>query len=245
LVVKDKLERPDEMIVYANWISSFKEYQLAGEKIQAGIELPEKCPRCQGLEVFWRHGKYQRRVREKDGESVPVKIYRYICKVCAQTVSCLYGFLAAYRQYAVSVVAEAVEAYATKATTYRELSWAADAAKSAEVSTIFCWVRDLSRQAEQLLPAIQKEMPLDLLWQEKEAEIPACLNACKAKSEGKKEMLHQLAELVALTARWFGAGQGLICLHEYMVAKAETCQSIMSGHKLRLSAPQKMKHLSF
>jgi transposase-like protein len=233
------------MIVYANWISSFKEYQLAGENIQAGIELPEKCPRCKGLEVFWRHGKYQRRVREKDGQAVPVKIYRYICKVCAQTVSCLYGFLAAYRQYAVSVVAEAVEAYATKATTYRELSWAAEAAKSAEVSTIFRWVRDLTRQAEQLLPAIQKEMPVDLLWQENEAEIPACVNAGKAKGSDKEKMLHQLAEMVALAVRWLGARQPLICLHEYMVAKAETCLSIMSGHKLRLSAPQKMKHLNF
>ena len=115
------------MIVYAKGISSLKEYEK--DKARQEASPPAECPRCRLADVFWRHGSYLRQVREW-AEKAAVKIYRYICKECSLTLSCLYGFVVAYRRCSAKMVTEATEGYATEPASYRELAWSKESEAS-------------------------------------------------------------------------------------------------------------------
>ncbi len=233
------------MIVYVNWFSSFKDYRqgLDEEKIRG--ELPANCPKCGQSKSFWKHGGYERQVKMPGNEKLPIQILRFICRTCSLTISCLYKFLVAYRHYAASVVATVVETYAREMTSYRELAWS-QADGSACFASGFRWVSEMSRKSESLLGMVQREMVVTNLWQQDLPVEIACPNAGKAASEEKRICLDKLASVVATARHWFARAQKpLICLQEHMVAQAETCLSIMSAHKLRMSAPHNMQHLYF
>jgi hypothetical protein len=232
------------MIVYVNCISSFKDYGQGVDERKIREELPEICPQCKERQPFWKHGRYNRQVKVP-GDETRVEILRFICKWCSLTISCLYKFLVAYRHYASEAVAVFVERYAQEMTSYRELAWS-QAEPSACTATAYRWIAETSRKSEQLLTLMQKEMVAADLWQEDLPVQIACPNAGKAANTTKRLCLDKLASVVATGKQWFGFARSAInCLHEYMVAKAETCLSILSGHKQMLSAPQKMQHLNF
>lgn len=101
-------------------------------------------------------------------------------------------------------------------------------------------------KTELLLNMMQREMVMTGVWQEDLPVELACPNAGKAASGEKSRSLDKLAGLVETAGKWLGnIPSAVICLHEHMALEAETCLSIIAGHKLRLSAPQKMQHLNF
>ena len=232
------------MIVYVKCISSFKDYRQGLDAGKVREELPVVCPRCRQRRSFWKHGSYGRQVKAPGNDGADIEILRYICKFCSLTISCLYKFLVAYRRYATEVVAEVIDRYAQEMTSYREIAWSQEDASGC-VASVFRWVAEACGKSEQLLGFMQKEMVAGNLWQEDLPVKVSCPNAGKAANMEKSMCLDKLASVVATARQWFGSMPATTALQGYMVAEAETCLSIFSGHKLRLSAPQKMQHLNF
>jgi hypothetical protein len=81
-------------------------------------QRPERC-QCGEEDCFWVHGSYWRIVEEYElREKIEVK--RYKCQWCGVTVSLLPCFVIPRRRYSMNVIASGVEAYGSKATSYRE-----------------------------------------------------------------------------------------------------------------------------
>ena len=82
------------------------------------VERPKQC-NCGKANSFWVHGSYLRWV-EAFADKAKIKIYRFKCKVCGNTVSVFPCFVVPGYRYAMEVIADGIEGYATTATTYRD-----------------------------------------------------------------------------------------------------------------------------
>jgi hypothetical protein len=161
-------------------------------------EPPAGCSKCQAKNCFWRHGSYIRRVVEAF-LSEEIRIERFKCKRCGRTVSVPPVFVIAKRIYSMNLVAERVEYYAKKDTSYRRLANGPDRPPCSSPSQVWRWVNVLSKRAKSILLETQAECTLcereeELLLRADEA---FCLNQQKACTEEKREGLCNLAKAVS------------------------------------------------
>jgi hypothetical protein len=186
------------MIIFWFCVKSLAEYlELMRQGKLGEVERPKKC-NCGKANSFWVHGSYLRWV-EAFADKAKIKITRFKCKVCGNTVSVFPCFVIPGYRYAMEVVADGIEGYATTATTYRNEATKLGIGPSP--SQLFKWVAFFLKKTGQLLLDVQERcvsnsifIPEDELEQ---AEIAKCPNAWKAQLPGKDEQLHGLAKLVA------------------------------------------------
>lgn len=235
------------MIIALLGVSSLAELFESNNYVE--VERPTACPRCKANDPFWRHDSFKRTAIE--GElTARIRVQRFLCRVCGLTVSCLFAFLIPYRQFTAAVVATAVEKYGTEKTTYRheaeELSAldCDDAPRPSHVQ-VFRWVDCIAKKSAHLLLQMQRELVMQGSAKDLEsAPGGSCPNAIKAHSVEKAHILNHSFEVVQL-ARLLLAKTSLSTLHAHFLSAVESLQAIFSGRTVRLTAPQKMKHVAF
>jgi hypothetical protein len=234
-------------IVSVVGVNSLAEYIERGEDLK--VDRPVRCQResCGRSKGFWKHTGYERTARE--GElSVVVSIERFLCKYCGLVVSCLFDFLIPYVIFSARAVAGVVTGYASKKTSYRELSGNAAALDSGQNDKgprpshvqIFRWVERMAKQSGVLLVHVQRlviNVGQELL---SEQEL-CCPNRWKALTVQKMSELDVLLKLLVQSGQCWGAGETTVVerLHRYFSQTSSMRRAILSGRKLRLSAQQR------
>ena len=240
-------------IVAVPQVRSLAEYDKRAGNV--AVERPRRCenPACEGSDCFWRHTGYKRKARE--GElSVVVTIERFLCKYCGLVISCLFDFLIPYVIFTASLVSSVVQEYASRATSYRDLSGNSSPltteADGAEIQRpshvqIFRWVQRLAGQTRVLLTHAQR-LALQAGAEMSRNDLLACPNGWKAFTEKKQQELDELLRLLVQSTRCSGSGfvAPVDWLHRYFLQSRSFCRAILSGRKLKLSAQQRAKHVN-
>jgi hypothetical protein len=228
--------------------STLVEYLKLRDEIE--VSRPALCPECEASETFWRHGFFERQAVE--GElSVKVRIQRFLCHACGLAVSCLFAFLVPYRQFTATIVAKAVEDYASEETTYRREAGELSALNSEGTpkpshAQVFRFVDCLARKSEHLLFQLQKELVMQGNLEKLEMTGQGqCPNAYKAQSLDKAKSLNYTSELMQLAGIAFAMGNPMAELQAHFFKAVESWQAVFSVRALKLSNPQTMNHLIF
>jgi hypothetical protein len=225
-------------------ILSLKEYV---ELEEPEAERPAACPGCGSSDCFWRNGGYWREVQEKELIR-PVRVPRFMCRFCRLVVSVLLGFLVPYRRYSGPVVAEGVEAYLSRPTTYRELAAEVtqedgDEPPRPSHSRIFQWLDEFSRTAKESLGV---RLNRACVREGKERGLGysvECPNALKAHSIDKARRLNVAATVKQEGTVMIGQSRVLELLRAYFLEVFQNPFDIFRGRRLSLSASQNPEHV--
>jgi len=107
------------------------------------------CPFCDHTHLI-RWGYYKRcALPVKDS----IRIQRIRCQNCYRTTNVLPSFLLARRGYAVGILKDLVIAFINQ-----PHDWSKSADIIIDISTAYRWLRTLTQQAQQALPAIRKAL---------------------------------------------------------------------------------------
>lgn len=233
------------MIIPVIGIKTLEDYK---RKLAEGTldDRPTQCPCCLNRDTFWKHGSYKRRV-VCDGVTEMVRINRYACGTCGQSVSCLFSFLVPYRQFLSRDLAESIERIASSDTTYLALAVELNDSDCEPLrpscSQVFRWIDAFSKKASRILFAFQKEAVMrnsNLVLDQDLVECPA---ATRSRNARKRQNLHEITEFVLMAKRILG--QRIENTHAFFLSEVETLQSIFSSRRIELPTPQSVQRLVF
>jgi hypothetical protein len=196
------------------------------EYARAGLEricvCPDGCPSCLVAGQMIGHGYYQRQPKD-GGKGWVIRIKRWLCKACGQTVSILPSFLLRFRHYLLEVIGHALALRFEK-----QASWAGVMAGCSPQGlpaerTVQRWCRSYGEQAGRWLGAVQSSLAVQdssSAWLDAHGEAPHAENAGQALLTASEHLLSwaktQWAQLAnhglekRLQFLWFwGASQGL------------------------------------
>lgn len=243
---KNYKEARPKMILTISEPASMAEYQDLMQSVgRVDVPRPSKCPKDSCAGHMWKHTCYFREAKDSSGRGQEICIPRFRCSKCPQVVSCLFGFLVPYVQYAVEAISDWIALYIETPCTYDELEWGEE--KDVR-STAYRKIDQFSKRAGELCEQVQTEAMLSEPENMDMAELIAeCPNAWKAKSLDKSERLNNGASLmcqcrtVARSAIHEGS-ELLSTMYKYFVSTAEEFRSIYCWRKkIELSNQQTVK----
>ena len=192
------------------------------ERQECSCVRPDGCQNCLAAGQMIGHGYYQRQPKD-DGKGWVIRIKRWLCKACGQTVSVLPSFLLRYRHYLLEVIEKVLALRFEK-----QASWASVMAGCSPQGlpaerTVQRWCESYGEQAGRWLEAVQSSLAvLDSrsAWLDAHGEAPRAENAGQALLIASEHLLGwaktQWAQLAnhglekRLQFLWFwGASQGL------------------------------------
>ncbi len=245
-MLQHTIKGADNMIIPVTGVNSLADYKKRKEYLKKNIR-PLSCPGCGGENTFWRHGCYHRKVFSIN-ESIDVVINRFKCRACGIVVSCLFEFLTPYLQFTSSVVADSIQGYAEKETSYAEQAaelsdLQSEAPPKPSQTQIFRWVERLARQSALLLFQLQKELVMrNLVELVQDIRVSGAHNSAKARTETKKLELRRLSDFLEMALSFCkNKASALLEMHAFFLRKVESFQSIFCGRKLQLPTPHSMK----
>lgn len=231
------------MIIFWIGLEGFRQYlELMREGISAEPARPHQCWKCAREDCFWKHGWYQRSVEEGD-EREEIAIARFKCYWCGKTVSVLPSFVVPKRRYTMNVVAEGVERYATKPTTYRDCVTKLGATGPSPTQ-LFRWVALLVERVNALTleaqaSCIDTDVPDEQMEQ---AETAKCPNSCYAVTVGKRKKLDQLAKLVAFCRALYKKERDILLeFGKELLQDVEQMQQMFAHEGIWMPTPQRVK----
>lgn len=176
-----------------------------------GREIPRDlmCPNCTGNQAgrLWRHGWYERFFKSELSELKPILILRLRCSKCGGSQACLYDFLVPYRQCSAELLGGLVWRYLLDGEmVYEEYEWASADGKGHR-NLVFTVIEKLCQVYAYLGRYVAEAglRPGESLWERAEPEPDAeCANSSKAKKEGKRVKLNQVAAVLMRFKRQSG-----------------------------------------
>jgi len=206
------------------------------------LETPKECPQCK--ENLWKHGSFKRTAKDLKGNKGVISIQRLICSACSLTISCLFDFLAPFKQYVIEDILQYVVIYGQEKTTYRDIAWGeqdgSNTDAEASLSRAFCAVAQVCQISGELAQQAQQaclEAGVDLMT----VEQSRCPNSELAHSVEKAKRLDQLSYLINLTNRYCRD-----VLSKCFWYRQKIFSGYLASEKLAwLSAPQSLKQALF
>jgi len=223
------------MIILLLGISTLMEF-LNLERIE--LEIPKEC-RARGGRL-WRNG-YSTRICLSLNVCARIVVPRVVCVDCRKTGTCLFDFLAPYKQYEGAVRLEYASEYLETDKTYRDIAWGeADGDNEdaeASVSRVFRAVEEACDSAEIFIQQVQQELV------ESGVEVPELdVEPAKVTMKGKKQRQIVLLRLAMRLAKKFCG----CCMHSWLLLR----RYMSAGYPLcqlgfQLSAPRTLKQPLF
>jgi len=109
---------------------------------------PSGCPQCRAKEPLTAHGFYSRTIVDEAFDGV-IRIRRYLCQACLQTVSLLPEWALPFMRFSIPEIANTV-----KARLMENRDWKAAAGPGSPYQRGQHWVRRFAKQAEPLSAAL-------------------------------------------------------------------------------------------
>ena len=214
-----------------------------------GREIPHglSCPKCPGKRRgrLWRHGQYERGFRSKSWELQKIQILRLRCSKCGKSQACLFDFLVPYRQYSAEALGELVWPYLVEEEmTYEEYEWGSEDGRGHR-NLVFKVIERLCQMYVWLAGQVERDRlrPGESLWKRMAPESwKGCINARKAKTEGKEAELNHVSEALRKCkkqARTEEGGRTVGILQRLAMTLPAPFSLLTGARALELYAPQK------
>jgi hypothetical protein len=157
------------------------------------IPRPRCCPHCEALDRLIGHGSYPRNAVDPR-HSTPIRIKRFLCRVCQKTVSVLPTFCLPRRHYQTATIQTVLDLrFAAQA------SWAAIRCRFRPfdlptLTTCREWVGAFAQHSETYLPQLLKQLAR---WQLAPGKLEVAVEELASATNPPRQLVAAVPHLVA------------------------------------------------
>lgn len=179
------------VVIVAEFGSDVQSYARAFAELS--IPRPRDCPHCEAVGRLIGHGSYPRTVIDP-GEATLIRVKRWLCAVCRQTVSILPSFCLPWRHYRASVIQTVLDGRFASGVSWSAILGRFQPADLPTATTCREWARTFAQRSPVYLQPLLRQLAQ---WQLGAGKLEVAVEEVATKAKVPEQLVAAVPHLVA------------------------------------------------